>query len=219
MRYQYCPNDPERYTTNLLRERGTRNLRWESARGQDALLVQTPFEQRAEPMMEELCRLMERAVLPPDKYTELRPGVWVRFVTAADKARMNGCPINTEASTYTIFSCLTQGDLCSIYAPQGNQAMISSYCSIPMQIRVEMWEETRTEGPFFHRRTVPTGFYVISFPQEFAAGYHNGDLSCRVGDLEIPVTKQMLEQGLVYVKTDRRPELHSVNRGLELVLA
>lgn len=217
MRYQYCPNNPERYATNLLRQRGTRNLTWEGARGLDVLLVQTPFEQRAEPMMEELCRRMEHINLQPNKYTEVKPGVWVRFVTAADKARMNGCPINTEASTYTVFCCFTQGEVCSIYAPQGNQAMISAYCSIPMQIHVDMWEQERTEGLFFNRRVVKTGYYIISFPQEFATGYRDGDLACRVGELDIPVTKQMLEQGEVYIKADRKPEVHSVNKGLELV--
>lgn len=217
MRYQYCPNNPDRYATNLLREQGTRNLTWESARGQDVLLVQTPFEQRADGLMEELCRLMEQFPPLPGKYTEIKPGVWVRFVTAADKARMNGCPINTEASTYSIFSCFTQEDVCSIYAQQENQAMISAYCSIPMQIHVDMWEQERTEGVLFKKRVVKTGYYIISFPQEFAAGYRDGDLACRVGELDIPVTKQMLEQGYVYLWTDRKPEIYSVNRGLELV--
>ena len=76
MRYQYCPNNPDRYATNLLREQGTRNLTWESARGQDVLLVQTPFEQRADGLMEELCRLMEQFPPLPGKYTEIKPGVW-----------------------------------------------------------------------------------------------------------------------------------------------
>lgn len=116
-------------------------------------------------MMEELCRLMEQSVLQPDRYTEVKPGVWVRFVTAADKARMNGCPINTEASTYSIFSCFTQGDVCSIYAQQENQAMISAYCSIPMQIHVDMWEQERTEGLLFKKRVVKPAITSSPFPK------------------------------------------------------
>lgn len=60
MQYQYCPNDPQRYATNLRREQGTRNLLWDNARGQDVLLVQTPFEMDAVDLMEELCRRMEK---------------------------------------------------------------------------------------------------------------------------------------------------------------
>lgn len=219
MRYQYCPNHADRYATNLRRERGTRNLKWDNARGQDVLLVQTPFECGAEALMEELCPLMEQTVLQTDKYTEIKPGVWVRFVTAADKARMNGCPINTEASTYSIFACRVEEGVCSIYAPQENQAMISAYCSIPMQIHVDIKEQTRTEAllGFINRRTVLTGYYVISFPRDIAGGYRDGDLVCRVGGLDIPLTRQMLELGSVYVKTERRPEVVSTNKGLELV--
>ena len=82
---------------------------------------------------------------------------------------------------------------------------------------LECMEQERTEGVLFKKRVVKTGYYIISFPQEFAAGYRDGDLACRVGELDIPVTKQMLEQGYVYLWTDRKPEIYSVNRGLELV--
>lgn len=216
MRYQYCPNNPERYATNLHREQGTKNLQWDNARGQDVLLIQTPFGCIGESVVEELCVLMEQTVTPANQYTEIKPSIWVRFVTAADKARMNGCPIHTEASTYSVFSCYTEGETCTIYAPQQNQAMISPYCSIPMEIHVEVREQTRTTG-VFKKKTMQTGYYVLTFPKDLASGYHDGDLVCRVGGLEIPVTRQMLEQGQVYVKTELRPEIVSMNRGLELI--
>lgn len=216
MRYQYCPNDPIRYATNLRREQGTRSLTWDNARGQDALIVQTPFECSAESVIEELCAIMERTVLKTDAYTEVKPGVWVRFVTAADKARMNGCPINTEASTYSVFSCFTESGVCSIYAPQRNQAMISAYCSIPMQIHVDVRELTRTEG-LFKKKVVRTGYYTISFPNNLAGEYRDRDLFLRMGELEIPVTRQMLEQGQAYVKANLRPDIISKNKGLELI--
>lgn len=214
MFYQYCPNDPQRYATNLRREQGTRNLKWDNARGQDVLLVQTPFECSAVNMIEELCQAMENTAIYPDKYTEIKPGVWVRFVTAADKARMGGCPINTEASTYTVFSCCTEGDTCSIFAPQ-NQAMISAYCNIPMEIHVDVWEQTKKEG-FLKKKVVSTGYYVFSFPTGFAEGYQDGELVYKVNNMMIPITRQMLEVGVVYVKTDYMPEIISRNKGLKL---
>ena len=217
MRYRYCPNSADWYATNLRQDRGTGNLTWDNNRGQDVLIVQTPFEYNAENLMEELCQLMEEAVLQTDSYTEVKTGVWVRFVTAADKARMNnGCPINTEASTYSVFACCTEGNVCSIYAPQKNQAMISAYYSIPMQIHVDIQEQIRTEG-FIKKKVVKTGYYTLSFPQDIAAGYHNGDLVCRVAGLDIPLTQQMLERGSVYIKTEHRPQVISTNKGLELI--
>ena len=108
MQYQYCPNDPQRYATNLRREQGTRNLLWDNARGQDVLLVQTPFEMDAVDLMEELCRRMEKVPIHPNRYTEIQPNIWLRFVTAADKAKMGGCPLHAEACSYTVFSCCVE---------------------------------------------------------------------------------------------------------------
>lgn len=216
MRYQYCPSDPARFATNLRREQGKPNLKWDSARGQDTLLVQTPFGAAAEGEMEELCRLMEGPALPADRYIEVKPRVWVRLITAAEKVRLGGCPIHTEASTYTVFACHTQGEVCAVYAPQPDQVMISAACNVPMQAHVEVREEVRGEG-LFKKRLAPTGYYILDFPRDLAGGYRDGDLVCRVGALEVPVTGQMLALGRAYVKSDARPELLSRNRGLELV--
>ena len=214
MKYQYCPNDPQRYATNLRREQGTKNLRWDNARGQDVLLVQTPFEMNAADLMEELCSQMEKTALHPNQYTEILPGIWVRFVTAADKARMGGCPLNAEACTYTVFSCCAENGVCSIFAPQ-NQAMISAYCNIPMELHVSVEAQTRIEG-LFKKRAVPTGYFTILFPRGFHAGYVDGDLIYRIKDFTVPITRKMVEQGVVYIKTEVKPEIVSKNKGLML---
>lgn len=214
MRYVYCPNDPSRFATNLRRDQSKPNLMWDNARGQDVLIIQTPFQQNAVSVIEELCKAMSKVTIHPEKYTEVCPGVWVRFVTAADKARMGGCPIHNEASTYTVFSCVTEGDICSIFAPQ-NQAMISAYCDIPMQIHVTISEETKTEG-WLKKKVVSTGYYTLSFPTGMANGFKDGDLAYKVRNITIPVTKKMLQQGTVYIKTDSRPEIISKNKGLKL---
>lgn len=215
MQYQYCPNNPEQYATNLRREQGTRNLKWDNARGQDVLIVQTTFGSSAETIIEELCVLMESAALSNEKYTELKPCVWVRFVSAADKARMGGCPINNEASTYTVFACSVEGNICKIYAPQ-NQAMISPHCNVPMDIHVEVMPHTLTKG-LFKKTEVHTGYYRMVFPREVAGGYNSGDLYYHVDGMKVPVTRQMIEQETVYIKTSQRPELVSRNKGLVLI--
>lgn len=215
MQFKYCPNNPERYATNLRREQGTRNLKWDNARGQDVLLVQTPFECSAVDIIEQLCCQMEKTDLIPDNYTEILAGVWVRFVTATDKAKMGGCPINTEASTYTVFSCCIEEDICSIYAPQ-NQAMISAYCDIPMEVQIHVAEQTRLEG-ILKKRTVSTGYYAISFPKDFDSGYMDGSLAYRIKNFVVPVTRKMVEHGVIFIKTEVKPEIISKNKGLKLI--
>lgn len=214
MRYQYCPNDPQRYATNLRREQGTRNLLWDNARGQDVLLVQTPFEADAVGLMDELCRQLEKLPALPTQYTQVQPNIWLRFVTAADKARMGGCPLHAEACSYTVFSCCVENGVCSIFAPQ-KQAMISASCNIPMEVHICVAAQTKMEG-LFKKRAVSTGYYTLSFPNGFQAEYVDGDLMYRVKDLVIPITGQMVGQGTVYIKTETRPEVISRNKGLKL---
>jgi len=215
MRYHYCPNDAEYFATNLRREQGTRNLKWDNARGRDVLIVQTPFECQTEQLMEELCMEMQYVQAQPNEFTEIRPGVWFRFVSSSDKVRMGGCPINTEASTYTVFGCRWEGDECFIYAPK-NQAMISAFCNIPMDIHVETIELKSREG-LLKKRLVSTGYYAMTFPSGCAGSYRDGDMAYRVGDMLIPITKEMLARETVYIKTATRPEVVSLNSGLQIV--
>ena len=215
MTYNYSPNNPSRFATNLRRDKTTKNLMWDNANGQDVLIVQTPFGSSAIDYIEEICHLLPSVTLIPDKYTEVLTGVWIKFVTAADKARNRGCCLNGEASTYTVFSCFTDNDVCEIYQPQ-NQAMISAFCDIPFDLHVAIKSITRTEG-FFRKREIETGFFGISFPLSFCNGYIDGDLSYKINDFEIPVTRQMLEQGTVYVYSEIRPVMISHNKGLHIV--
>ena len=215
MIYQYLPNDPARFATALRLQSAARMLLWDNAKGQSSLLVQTPFGQSAQEQMEALCPLLEeRFPTLPEQFTEVRPGVWLRLVTAADKARNGGCPLHAEASTYTVFACDVLADSCRIYAPQSN-AMISPSCDVPLEIRLAVTELTAEEGSFFRRRTVFTGFYRVDFPAGIAASCADGDLLCRLGELSIPVTRQMLEQGTVYYETDTTPVFEVRGNGKE----
>lgn len=215
MRYEAYPNDPERFATALRRDNHTKKLMWDNARGQDVLIVQTPFGQEAAPLLEALCQSLNTSQMSLSQFCQVLPGVWVRYVSAADKARNNGCPLHGEASTYTVFACQREGELCKIFRPQ-NQAMISQSHSIPLEIHVVLQKETRLEG-FFRRREVETGFYKMIFPPTLGANYLDGSLCYRVGEFQVPVTKEMIEQGEVYIKTSVRPELVPQNKGVKIV--
>lgn len=68
----------------------------------------------------------------------------------------------------------------------------------------------------FKKRAVHTGYYTISFPNGFHTEYVDGDLTYRVRDLAVPITREMVEQGIVYIKTETKPEVVSKNKGLKL---
>ncbi len=93
--------------------------------------------------------------------------------------------------------------------------MISASCNIPMGVHICVEAQTRMEG-LFKKRAVPTGYYTISFPNGFHTEYVDGDLTYRVRDLVVPITREMVEQGIVYIKTEAKPEVVSKNKGLKL---
>ena len=137
------------------------------------------------------------------------------FVTASEKARNNGCSINGEASTYTVFGCVSEGDVTKIFEPK-NQAMISSNFDVPLEMHISINKETKIEG-FFKKREVDTGYYRLMLPSELSENYMDGSLSYIIDEFSIPITRKMLEQGNVYIKSPVRPEIVSNNKGLRLV--
>lgn len=206
MIYQYLSSDSVHFATALRLQSAARTLMWDNAKGQSSLLVQTPFGQSAQEQMTDICSALEERFHDlPEQFTEVRPGIWLRLVTAADKVRNGGCPLHGEASTYTVFACDVLEDVCRIYAPQQSNALISPSCDVPLEIHLTITELTAEEGPFFRRREVFTGFYQVDFPTGVAANCADGDILCRLGDLTIPVTRQMLEWGSVYYETDTAP--------------
>lgn len=215
MRCEYCPNNPERFATNLRRDLKTKNLMWDNAQGQDVIMIQTPFGENAVSRIVEICEVLEKMTVLPSKYTEIINGIWVKFVTAVDKARNNGCALNGEASTYTVLSYVIEDNVLKIYEPK-DSVMISSFCDIPLELHVNVEKITRMEG-FFKKKEVETGFYSMQFPTEFRNGYLDGSLLYKISDFEIPVTRGIVEQGIVYIKSDISPVLISKNKGIKLV--
>lgn len=215
VKYEYNPNDPKRFSTDLRYDLKTKNLIWDNASGQNVMIVQTPFGESAVSRIEEICVALEKIMIYPNKYIEVLSNIWIRFVTIQDKAKNNGCPLNGEASTYTVFSYEIKGNITAIFAPK-NQAMISSSCDIPLELHAEVKRMKKQEG-FFFKREIDTGFYSITFSTGISSGYIDGSIQYKINDFVIPVTKLMLIQGTIYIKTDVRPVLVSNNIGIKLV--
>lgn len=215
MKYIYLPTDPEHYATGLRRdiERGT--LKWDNANGQDSLLVQTPFGKKATDYIEQLCKKMPAFHIREDQYVEVLNQVWVRYYSATTKAKTNGCPLNGEACTYTVFACDTLGDECRIYAPK-QAAMISPSCDIPIQVKVRVLELKKTGG-LFRRKEISTGFFNIQLETDAAPETIGNGIQYSVEGLSIPITSQMCEMQSFYVKANEKPTVQALNPGIRLI--
>lgn len=217
MKYNYCPYDQNYFATNLHLDGGTKRLVWDSARGQDVLLIQTPYGQNATERIEDICTVLENRELEEGKFVEVLSNIWVRYITATEKARENGCVLNGGASTYSVFGVFIdkENDVCNIYAPT-NQAMISPFCDVPSEIHLDTERVERMEG-LFKKKAVFSGFYRIVFPSEMPAGYMDGDLQYIINGFSVPITREMFQTKSAYVKTSVKPEIKSVKNGLRVI--
>lgn len=227
MKCKCCKNDTDRYATNLRREAQSPNLIWDSARGQDVLIVQTSYGQDAATKMDELREALDQkwAALNttdqlPKQFTEVLTGVWVCYVSAADKVRNNGCRLHGEASTYTVMSCFLDGETLCIYLPPVvqdlTQAMISPICNIPLNVNVTVERETVEVRRWFRTRVEETGFYCVSFGEKVEDSYRDGNMIYQIGEFKIPVTRDMIKQRTVYIKSEVRPKFSETSKGLHV---
>lgn len=225
MAYEYCASNPERFATNLQYDQPNRRLIWDSAKGQEVMLVKTPFGKNVlsacdgggagKSIIEDLCAELEKIELRDGCFTEVRPGIWVRFMKVAEYTKLNGCPLHGEASTYSVLACDRKDDLVRVYAPQ-EQAMIKPFCNIPLNVKIEIKRDVVSEKRLFRTVEVETGFYKIFFPEGLDAGYVDGSLQCLVGDIVIPVTKAMLKCRTSYIEVSNPPAFSTDNGGLHL---
>lgn len=218
MKYQYAPYAGNFFATMLRRDGTTHNLMWENSNGRTVLIVQCPYGKNPFERMEEICAAMEQAELEEETFMEVLPDIWVRKVTAIQKVRGKGCPLRGEASTYAVFCCEENEEegICLIHAPQTEK---KSRLDIPAEMTVSVTKGTvEVKKGLFGRKTEiqETGFYRIEFPASGTAGYNDGDLAYYINKLQIPITRQMIEEKVIYVKTDKKPDIRTENKGLSL---
>ena len=216
MRYECVSYDPQHYATNLRFDKKNNRLNWETAQGQDVLIIQTPFGVAADDHLDAICQELNKGAAMTGDYREILPHISARYITAAEKAKAGGTKLNGEASTYSVFAVSSEGDLTRIYRQKSGQ-MISPTVDIPLEIHVRLEKGTVMKGFLFHKKQVENGFYRIYFQGKHPGGYAPGSLYCRVEDFEVPVTTRMLEAGIVYVQSEEKPVLISRNKGLEIV--
>ena len=220
MKYEYCAPDLKYYAADLRFDSQNGVLQWISGRGQDVLMLRTPYGEDGRNIMESICPELSGTELKPGKFTELRDKKYaVRYITALERVRENGCFTDGAARSYTVFACVTEGFVRRVYAHRG-KSISSPCCHIPMYITPRVEIMTQTRG-FFRRRKTPTGYYKFIFSGKCDSNYADGDISYRADGLEIPVTRRLMEAGeaYIYIKNIKNggPEFIARKNGIELV--
>lgn len=219
MQYIYKPKNPNRYAVNLRPVRNSKGLEWDIPTGQTTLIVQCPFGDRPSNEMEQICSALEE--YDGDKgvnyFFEILPNIKIRFISAAEKGRNHGCPISGLSCTYMVFAVESNESECIIYAPQ-MQAMTPPFVDIPTEVHVTVEQQTKIKG-MLNRREVPTGFYLIIFDKTTFNNYTDGDLVYTVDSLQIPITSKMIDNGMIYIKSDSKPKVepNKTKKGIRLV--
>ena len=216
MKYVIYPNNPQRYATNLRYNPETKKLIWDSARGQDVLIIQTPYGTRVQAILNDLCAGLSRLDSLPSEFTEIEgvDSVWVCHVTAAEKVKNAGCHINEEAKTYTVMSYFNAEDVVQVFA-SNDQAMIHAFVDVPFEVHIDVSEEVRYEG-WFRKKAVPSGFYRLEFPTGMTEKYVSGSICCSIDGFEIPITREMMRNETVYLETNIEPILVAKSNGIRL---
>ena len=218
MKYVYCGANPKRYATDLHFDSVSGTLQWACGRGQDTLLVQTPYGQEAVKLIETICTELSSIHLQPDHFTELKQQscpVAVRMVSAMEKVRANGCAPCGTGRTYTVFACVSENNTCQVFYSR-RQTVSSPECDLPMYLRVEISTVTQNKG-FLRKSEILTGYYRLSFPESCDESYVDGDLEYQADGFHVPITRRMFKAGEAYVRCGARPELIPRKTGLQLV--
>ncbi len=138
--------------------------------------------------------------LEAGKFTELKNKNYaVRYVTALERVRENGCVTDGQARSYTVFAAVTEGFVRKIYAHR-EKSISAPCCHVPMRVlsKTEMMTETRRLF-FFRKIKKPTGYYKLIFSGECDNNYADGDIIYQADGLEIPVTRRLIEAGEAYI--------------------
>lgn len=223
MRYvvQKKPESQKMYATHLRTNAKADRLIWNASPDQDVLVVQTKYNSNALEEIETICEEMNAIELPTDRFTCITglPNTWVRYVSSSDYTRDNGCMLNDKACSYTIFCTALKGDQCIVYYQDAGRAGNLPYRNIRLEIPIHVHKVTQTVG-FFRKVEVDTGFYQITLPREYEPNVGDGDVYYIVPSnvhLEIPITKKMFKNGVVFIRTNEKPKILSKFDGLRII--
>ena len=211
--YKVVDYDLAHYASGL-RLSGDTNLNWDSSNAQDVLIVEYKFGGRLD--IEELCEALNK--LPPgsylNEYTDIGNSMYVKYVSAIEKVRQNGCMLHTAGSSYAVICCSREADgTVNLYRYiEANFSSIS--CDAPLKMEVAIYQQfvpvnPNTGGLFtgMLRKNETETYYAIQFYPHFTSGYSDGDIFYEINISEsevikVPITKNMIfsDTRTIYVK-------------------
>lgn len=212
MKYQYCPGGFQGYyATDLKVDRTSNRMTWTISQGTDTLIVQSPYGQDAGTVIPKLCEGLNQINMRTGIYAKCMNDVWVRYVSTEEKlSNGGGCAINQEASRYTVLACHKEGDICKIYEPYERGMNIAHY-DIPLEIRINIQKQLCKKG----KESIE--FYSLTFPEKLKNTFIEDSLCYEIDGQQIPVTREMVKQGTVYIETMMEPNIISLNEGIWLI--
>lgn len=219
MKFSYEPLSKLYYVTNLRKREN--KLKWDTGNGGMTVVIQSKFGEDVTLQMDKICEklsTMDNAY--NEEFVSLAPEIPFVYAmlldakrTAQAKAR-GGLTIKGDVSRFTVLACKIKDEECTIFEPGKKQVV-----DIPAEIRITYQKvyDHATTG-FLRKKQVDTfaGFYEVKISDNCVNTYQNGAICYNVDDINIPVTKAMIEAESFYIKAETMPSFRSLNEGYSI---
>ena len=123
------------------------------------------------------------------------------------------CVVKSKLCRYTAFAYIIKNGKIDIYDCDNSMVTHKSYVDITMPIYYTITSEKVTIKKLFKKaETVDSGYYKISFDCENADLYVTGYIQYVCENILIPITTEMISNGMFVKKQKTEPELIIQNR-------
>lgn len=215
MKFQYAPYNNSFFATNLKVNKG--KLKWDTGIGGTTLILQGRFGKDVLPDMEGICRKLGAVDrMPETGFVSLAPEypfLSASLIDARQKARQGGCVIKGEVCRYTVLACRVSGEECTVFEPKRAYTV-----DIPAEISVtyaKVYDHTKALLSRKVREEF-AGFYEVAFETGKLSAYRDGEIYYTVNNIDIPVTKEMIQSDFFYIKAQEMPFLKTKSEGFHI---
>lgn len=212
--YIYVKDSNDHYAGNLSSrsENEGKVLRWDSSNC-GIILIRSNYKNDEKNNIENICKKMNKDdIFFANDFYEVESGIFVKTISKVENA--NRSAIVNGAGRYYVYACEEKNGDYYIYPPPSG-GMGSHYTDVRLILRVSYEIEMKTVKEGFLKNKinrVSSGYYSVLFQPEFdISHYNNGDIYYYIGDIKIPITKNMLQLERIFIKTDNKPEMQSDN--------
>ena len=240
MRYVCKEYDGSKSVSDVFQNSEQTFLTWKSTNNSDCIVVKSEYKKEfnIERFCENLdnnnpginlkeCKVffeMEESFVPYNRFYK------VVYVDSKQHALTGGINISERGCRYTVLACSFETEesgeeICTIYKPNPNTIYLP-YTDIQFEVRMDMShvenDKSGKSGFMGWFKSKPkeeeTSFYKIEFDKDYSSQCSDNDLSYRIGNFEIPITKRLLKSKTFYIKTEQKPIIMNKSEGLKLLI-